>query len=325
MAEIGVIVPLYNVEKYLCKCIDSILNQTFQDFELILIDDGSTDKSGEICEYYAERNKNILVVHMEHGGVSAARNRGLEENKNEYIVFVDADDFTEPLFLEILYNAAKEKRADIVLTGSNYIVENEEKRIRQCNYHLGDILENVRMIPKEEVYRRVLLGENTIALWEKLYHNSTFQNIRFPVGKIHEDGKVFVRIIENAYRIAYVPSYAGYFYQIRKGSITHSVMSRGEYESIKNAEDLLDFIKRNYPGIEYAAKRYYARCCLRLISMMASDAEYIDECRLIRKKLLKVKRYILFGRHTAIYEKGGIICLMFGLNFYSFASRLFSK
>ena len=124
---------------------------------------------------------------------------------------------------------------------------------------------------------------------------------------------------------AYVPSYAGYFYQIRKGSITHSVMSRGEYESIKNAEALLDFIKRNYPGIEYAAKRYYARCCLRLISMMASDAEYIDECRLIRKKLLKVKWYILFGRHTAIYEKGGIICLMFGLNFYSFASRLFSK
>lgn len=325
MAQIGVIVPLYNVEKYLCKCIDSILDQTFQDFELILIDDGSTDMSGEICDQYAEKNKNILVIHMEHGGVSAARNRGLEENTNEYIVFVDADDFIDPFFLEILYYTAERKRADIVFGGSDYLVENGKKRIRKCNYHPEEIVKKASVIPKEEAFRRVLLGKNTIALWEKLYHRSIFQTIRFPVGEIHEDGKVFARIIENAHRIAYVPSYEGYFYHIRRGSITHNVMSRGEYESIKNAEALLRFIKRNYPDIGYAAKRYYACCCLRLINMMAFDAEYTEECQLMRKKLLKIKRYILFGRHTTIYEKGSIICLMFGMAFYAFALKVFSK
>lgn len=322
MAKIGVIVPLYNAEKYLCKCIDSILKQTFQDFELILIDDGSTDKSSEICEQYARKNKNILVIHMEHGGVSAARNRGLEENTNEYIVFVDADDFIEPHFLEILYSAAQEKKADIVLTEAFIWVKTGKRRIRQCTYHSEEILKQAAVITKEETYRRVLLGINTIALWEKLYHRSIFQSVRFPVGKIHEDGKVFVQLIESANRIAYVPSYAGYFYQIRRGSITHNVMSAGEYESIKNAEALVSFIKRNYPGIEYAARRYYACCCLRLINLMIFAPEYADECRLMRKKLLKMKKDILFSRHTTIYEKGSVICLLFGTAFYPSALRI---
>lgn len=319
MAKIGVIVPLYNVEKYLCKCIESILRQTFQDFELILIDDGSTDTSGKICDFYAIKYKNIRVIHKIHEGVSAARNCGLDENENEYIVFVDADDFIEPLFLEILFSAAQEKGADIVFAGSGYFVENGKKKIKIYNYGVKEILENVAIITKKEAYRRVLLGKNTIALWEKIYHRKIFQFIRFPIGEIHEDGKVFNQIIENANVIAYVSSYAGYFYQIRSGSLTHNVMSQEEFRAIKNAEFLRYFIKRCYPDIEYAAKRYYGCCCLRLINKMLFDDKYKYDYYVLRKKILKVKRSILFSRHTTVLEKGKTVCLMIGVNFYLFA------
>lgn len=121
MPKISVVVPVYNVENYLCKCINSILDQTFSDFELILIDDKSPDKSGDICDEYAKRDKRIRVIHkMQNEGVSAARNDGLDTARGDYLTFIDSDDWIEPIFLEHLYHIAVEKNADIVTCTLKY-------------------------------------------------------------------------------------------------------------------------------------------------------------------------------------------------------------
>ena len=122
--KISVIVPVYNVEQYLPRCIDSILDQTFTDFELLLIDDGSKDKSGEICDNYAKKDSRIRVFHKENGGVSSARNLGLYNAKGKYIAFIDADDWVENEYLRIMYKHGEEECADII--SSDFFLDNTE-------------------------------------------------------------------------------------------------------------------------------------------------------------------------------------------------------
>ena len=115
--KISVIVPVYKVEKYLNKCVDSIVNQTFTDIEIILVDDGSPDNSGKMCDDWSQKDRRIRVIHKENGGLSDARNRGIQESSGEYIIFIDSDDFIEPKMLEVLYNLATDHDADVAISG----------------------------------------------------------------------------------------------------------------------------------------------------------------------------------------------------------------
>lgn len=133
---ISVIVPVYNVEKYINKCIDSIINQTYTNLEIILVDDGSPDNCGKICDEYAEKDKRIKVIHKKNGGVSSARNEGLKKSKGEWISFIDADDWIEKDFCEILINKAIETKSDIALCGYNRVVDNQKEKINVSNKEL---------------------------------------------------------------------------------------------------------------------------------------------------------------------------------------------
>ncbi len=130
---ISIIVPIYNVEKYLNKCIESIVNQTYENIEIILIDDGSNDNSGIICDEYAKKDNRIIVVHKENGGVSSARNKGLKIAKGEWISFVDADDWIEQIFCQTLLNKVTQEQADIALCGYNRITDNRIEKINANN------------------------------------------------------------------------------------------------------------------------------------------------------------------------------------------------
>ena len=141
MPKISVIVPVYNVEKYLRKCIESILNQTFREFELILVDDGSTDSSGKICDEYALKDSRIKVIHKENGGASSARNAGLDVAKGEYIGFVDSDDWIEMDMYGELYRLIKENNTDISVCGIN--------NIKDIKYKNENLKEKIQIIKKE--------------------------------------------------------------------------------------------------------------------------------------------------------------------------------
>ena len=228
MPKISIIVPIYKVESYLKRCIDSILNQTFTDFECILVDDGSPDNCPQICDEYAKKDKRIRVIHKKNGGLSDARNVGIDIAQGEYLGFVDSDDWIHPQMYEILYNG---------------IVENNVK-LSVCAYNETDTEEKFEGIDKPVFELRngmdFLMTDNVTAVvaWNKLYHRSLFKEIRYPVGRIHEDEFTTYKILYEAENIAFC-NFKMYCYFINNDGITKS-----EY-SLKRLDSLLAWEARN--------------------------------------------------------------------------------
>lgn len=182
MAEISIIVPVYQVEKYISQCIDSILAQTFTDFELILVDDGSKDNSGKICDEYAEKDKRVKVIHKENGGAAVARNSGMDKASGNYFAFIDGDDYIVPTMLECLYITILESDADIVACNYRYLFENGEKDFSTENK--SEVLNGAEIFYNRKNERNY--GFWTV-VWNKLYKAETFKNVRFHCGKYYED------------------------------------------------------------------------------------------------------------------------------------------
>lgn len=186
MFKISIIVPVYNVEKYLHKCLDSILAQTFKEFEVILVDDGSSDNSGKICDEYAKKDSRVKVFHKENAGVSSARNLGLKEASGEWIVFIDSDDYISKDFLECDYSTT----ADVIQ--KSYDIINEDSGLSTLHKVTNKIIED-----KEEFYR-FYVRKRTNALWDKIIRRELIKNITFNENvKIGEDFLFFLEIIKN--------------------------------------------------------------------------------------------------------------------------------
>lgn len=213
--KISVIVPVYQVEAYLERCVDSILKQTYQNLEIILVDDGSTDQCPEICDEYEKKDPRIKVIHKENGGLSSARNAGLDAAEGELIAFVDSDDFIEADMLEKLYDALTEHEADMSVCNLEWVDEHG-RNIRGC---YGQIFRDGCMDPWN-YWEKVLDRNNTcfVVAWNKLYRKEIWKKLRYPAGKLNEDEFVLHEIIRQCSRIAYVP-YVGYNYVQRTGSI----------------------------------------------------------------------------------------------------------
>ena len=182
MPEISVIVPVYKVEQFLGRCVDSILCQTFSDFELILVDDGSPDNCGKLCDAYAAQDPRIHVIHQENGGLSAARNAGIDwvfaGSDSQWLAFVDSDDWVHPDYLRVLYEAAQQSSCKISACG--FFKTAGETFPEEQDY-------GIRRLSADDYYCGEIHGGVTAVAWNKLYHRSLFENLRYPVGKLHED------------------------------------------------------------------------------------------------------------------------------------------
>ena len=183
MAEVSIIVPVYQVENYLHKCVDSILAQTFTDFELILVDDGSKDRSGQICDEYAEMDERVTVIHKENGGLSDARNHGMDRAAGNYVMLVDSDDYIAPTMVECLYQSILKENADIAACNFLYFFEDD----RNQNFSTkipSEVLPGAEIFYNRKNDRSY--GFWTV-VWNKLYKSKVFGKLRFRVGKYHED------------------------------------------------------------------------------------------------------------------------------------------
>ena len=208
--RVTVIIPIYNTEKYLRKCLESVMNQTLRDIEIICVDDGSTDGSGAICDEYAERDCRIRVIHKENGGVSSARNAGLAASSGDWIGWVDSDDWIEPDMFEYLLENALEQEGDIAVCShwedyKSHIVFHGWKvpAVLDCETALEQLLENDTM-------------QNY--LWDKLWRKRLFAGISFPEGRTFEDIAVMHRLFERANRVICLPD-AKYYYQLHSEGI----------------------------------------------------------------------------------------------------------
>lgn len=211
---ISVIVPVYNVEKYIKKCIESIINQTYNNLEIILVDDGSTDKSGKICDEYAMVDKRISVIHKENGGLSDARNCGIDVAKGKYIAFVDSDDFIDLKMYEILYNNLVKNNADISIC-KPYLFEKYNEVVEAKEAEVVTVWEKKDFYTK--MYDDYLM---TVVAWNKLYKREIFENIRYPKGKKIEDAAIIHYVLEKCEKIA-LTNLELYFYYQRDDSIMH--------------------------------------------------------------------------------------------------------
>lgn len=260
---ISVIIPVYNVEEYLHRCIDSILNQTYQDIEIILIDDGSTDNSGKICDEYALKDNRIRVIHKENGGLSDARNIGLNSMKGKYVTFIDSDDYVENFYIKELYELIIKYNSEMSICPYTIITNNRYANIGK------DYKETV--LNTETCLSRMLLEEGfSVSACAKLYKVELFENIKFPKGKLYEDNGITYKLILKSNKIAYGGT-SIYKYYIRDNSITNKQFLIKDLDYIYLTDIAADEIFQKYKLLESECQINKAMARIRILIKMANS------------------------------------------------------
>ena len=302
---ISIIVPIYNVEKYLKRCIDSIINQTYKKLEIILVDDGSKDNSGKICDKYAKKDIRIKVIHKKNEGVSEARNVGLKVSTGEYIGFVDADDYIEPNMYEEMSDNLKENNADIVICDYNTNDREKQRKTKQEKNH--KYTNNIEIISKDEACNKLFFDYSCRGfLWNKLYKRDILCNagkiILFDKNiKILEDLVYNYIIFQNANKIVY-NHHPFYNYIQREDSVLNSGYSMANMTSRMALGKLIKIVKNE--KIRDNLKREYLReiscICAYLAKNNLMDQETIDK---LKKEKKKYKAEILNSKYLTISQK----------------------
>ena len=250
-ALISIIIPVYKVEKYLEKCIQSLINQTYENLQIILVDDGSPDNCGKICDEYAKKDHRIEVIHKSNGGLSDARNKGLEIAKGEYIGFIDSDDYIESDMYEVLYNLLKQYNAYVsicnfyTVSQGKIAIKNAENGIKEYN--------------RIEILKEVLLDNNIQSYaWNKLYKKELFDEIKYPVGKKYEDIGTTFYLLEKCNKVV-VTGKPEYYYINRQDSIVNNVTETTITDYIELIMQRYDYIEKNIKELSSYNKDYLKR------------------------------------------------------------------
>lgn len=242
---ISIIVPIYNVEKYLKQCIDSIINQTYKNIEIILIDDGSPDRCGAICDEYSKKDNRIIVIHKKNGGLSDARNRGIDIANGKYLTFIDSDDFVDSDYIEKLYNSIKLHNTQIAQCGISKVNKSNETITKLC-YEGNGVKTSHEIL--NDLYGKHII-ENVV-VWNKMYAKELFANIRFPVGKIHEDEFTTYKIFYSVNNISLLKDCL-YNYRQTNESIIGKKFNKKRLDLLDALEERISFFKNNKEDVLY--------------------------------------------------------------------------
>ena len=295
MEQISIIVPIYNVEKYLNRCVRSIVNQSYTDLEIILVDDGSTDECPTICDNWAKKDSRIKVIHKQNGGLSSARNAGIDIAAGQYLVLVDSDDYIAENMVAILYSALIKHDADLALC--SYIKGNED------SYCFGDSNdfdseEKDPLTAIHQIYNSSEDAQLYVSAWGKLYKKELFNGIRYPEGKIFEDIYVTHRILYRCERIAVVSNKLVYYYQ-HPASIMNSQFSIKKLDYLQALKERVEFFREHklYDLSEIAYDDYLHSLVWeysRVRDILHDDSarkDIINRFRSVYKKGYASKRY----------------------------------
>lgn len=285
--DISVIVPVYNIEKYLPKCIDSIINQTYKTIEILLIDDGSTDESGKICDEYALKDNRIRVIHKENQGLSATRNIGIKESTCDYIVFIDSDDYINEDYLETLYNCIKETDSDVASV--TYKVVRTDGTIALDASHETGLKENETITFEGINIIKELLSQKIIKnfVWNKIYKKSIICD--FEIGVNYEDIAFACKVFSKTNKIAYINK-SCYNYLKRNDSITATITESNLNDFGKAIEDRYTLIKKKYKELHNYNMYAFLESTLALsIKNVITERKF----KSIEKRVLKFINIIL--------------------------------
>lgn len=275
---ISVIVPVYKVERYINRCIESILNQSFKDYELILVDDGSPDKCGKICDEYAEKKDNIYVIHKANGGLSDARNAGIEwaiENSNsEWITFIDSDDWIHKDYLKLLYDAAERLQVGVSICGFSRVTDEDMQ-------NLPEVVDGVPKLWNTEDFF-IERNVNAVVAWGKLYKKSLWKNIRYPYGKLHEDEFTTYKLLFQRDKVAVLDTEL-YFYYKNENGIMNSKWSPKRLDAIEAMQERMHF---------FATDAKYSKVYAWNINALLSNCYWNYKIIFEEKQLNERKKYL---------------------------------
>jgi glycosyltransferase involved in cell wall biosynthesis len=306
--KISIIVPIYNVEQYLRKCIDSLIKQTFTNIQIILVDDGATDSCPEICDEYAKKDNRIKVIHKQNGGLSDARNAGMRAASGDYIAFIDSDDYVSGRMFEVLINIMLERNCDIVECDALKVYGNKEDVDENiCN--LGSITE----YNNEKALNTLMLEENlTQTVWNKLYKADLIKDIYFEIGKINEDEFWTYQVFGKAQKIVKINAPL-YYYLQRQGSIMNGEYNIKRLDCLEALYMRMNYINKNFPRLSLIAKRSYINTCFYHYQCICRNQEK-DKEKVYRKAILeKLKLTDKWGIEKQLKLKQTIWILLFFL------------
>lgn len=294
---VSIIVPIYNVEKYLCRCVDSIIAQTYQKIEIILVDDGSTDKSGSIADKYVRIDNRTRVFHKKNNGPSAARNYGIDKAVGKYIMFVDSDDYIDVDMVEILLDNLKNSGADISMSAFYWIYENEQ--IIPFKRH-GDYV----LYESDNKWELLFTNETTMVVpWNKLYKIDIFDNIRYKVGVFYEDEEIIHKILNCANRVCYTDSKL-YYYIKRAGSRVSNYSLKGFNDAERAFYNRMVFFNKKKLKLYYKyTMKLYINYILNHINMIPDNElnnKFRNKYRIKCLKIIMYRLNILFLRYDRI-------------------------
>lgn len=285
---VSVIVPAYNAGKYLGFCLDTVIAQTHKNLEIIVVDDGSTDNTGKICDEYANKDSRIRVIHQENHGVAFTRNVGLDNATGEYIAFIDSDDYVKSNYIEVLLETCTENCSNITICKSIDTYKRElfdlPVSYNARTYESMFLLQNISYL---DVCYEVVIS--------MIFHKSVFDNLRFPVGLIYEDSYIYYDLIKNAGKITFIDTVL-YYYYLSFNSIMRSDFSVKKYDILTSYEKKLEVLKRNNCKQSY---QIVSRDYLYTVSRMIGQTKYCDKftsefkkqkIKELRKKYRELKR-----------------------------------
>lgn len=285
---ISVIIPVYKVENYLAKCVESVMAQTYSNLEIFLVDDGSPDRCGEICDEYARQDPRIKVIHKENGGLSDARNAAISQATGEYLTFIDSDDWIEPGYCAFLYQKLVEYSADVVVTPLRSVDE-------AGNIVARPFTEKESVMDATTAMRLMFARDNiSWCAQAKLYKRELFEGVRYPVGWLMEDKATTYKIYDRCQRIVYADTPI-YNYLIRTGSIMRSNLSDRHVAAFDIQLEINRFLEEKYPSVVETAYGYTARCAIGMICKMRASGyargektqEMLNYCLRYKKELLR--------------------------------------
>lgn len=292
---ISVIVPIYCVEKYLNKCVESIVNQTYSNLEIILVDDGSPDRCPKICDEWAKKDSRIKVIHKENGGMSDARNAGLEIASGDYIAFIDSDDWIEQDMFAILINTLNKNNCDIAICNMRKVYKNKNISVFQNTFeeHLYNTTEALALLIDDRI-RQVV--------WDKMYRRNAIKDIRFPVGKYHEDIFWIYQAIGNAKSVAII-DYMGYNYFQHPESVMGVGYSLKRLDAVEAKYERLEYVRHNFTDLQDRAVADFLLTCIyhgqmSLLNLSSDDQKAVFRFLESKIKTCKLQKNII--RTTSI-------------------------
>ncbi len=292
---ISIIIPVYNVEKYLKKCINSVINQSYKNLEIILIDDGSTDKSGIILDEYSKIDKRIKVYHKKNGGLSSARNYGIKRSNGSYICFIDSDDFISKYMIENLLNNLLKTKSDISICGMKYFYVgdeiNDDYSYKYFEYNSEEAL--LKMIDYQSG-----VAPNAV---NKMYKRELFSDdCLYPIGKLYEDMGITAKLFNKCNKIVYTPD-CYYYYLQREDSITNEIFKEKDLDHIYMSKLLYDFISENAKSIKNEYFVYHIlneiSCCNKIFISSQKNYKYV-----INQTKYDIKHNIKLILNSKIYS-----------------------